>query len=118
MNPPPPIRPERRALLELDALLGHVIRLRHAGDRRRYDTDLDYRWALHRAWIAIGNEALTYAEAAALDRRRAQPWARLYLQRNMLAHQRLPDIDEDSVWRTTVLRAEQQYAAAVRATLR
>lgn len=112
------MRPDRGALLELDALLGHVIRLRDAGDRHRYDTDLDYRWALHRVWIAVGNEALAYADAAGLDRRRAQPWARLYLQRNMLAHHRLPDIDDDSIWRATVLRAEQQYLPAVRANLR
>ncbi|MGH3264117.1 MAG: hypothetical protein ACRDNS_19215 [Trebonia sp.] len=118
MSLPPPARPDRLALLELDALLGHVIRLRDAGDRHRYDTDLDYRWALHRAWIAAGNEALSFAEASGLDRYRAQPWARMYRQRNLLAHQRLPDIDEDGVWRATVLRAEQQYVPAVHANLR
>lgn len=117
MSTPPPLRPDRQALLELDVLLGHVIRLRDAGDRARYDRDDDYRWALQRLWIAIGNEALAYADAAGLDRRRAQPWARLYLQRNMLAHQRLPDIDDDSVWRATVFRAGQQYRPAVRASL-
>jgi hypothetical protein len=40
----------------------------------------------------------------------------LYLQRNVLAHRRLPDIDEDRVWRDTVLRAEQ-YQADVRSNL-
>lgn len=116
MSPAPPRRPDRLALLELDALLTHVTRLRDAGDRNRYDTDLDYRWALHRVWIAVGNEALAYAEAVGLDGRRAQPWARLYLQRNMLAHQRLPDIDDDGVWRDTVLRTSQ-YLEVVRASL-
>lgn len=116
MSPEPPVRLDCQALLELDALLGHVIRLRDAGSRHRYDTELDYRWTVHRVWIAIGNEALAYAEAAQLDHRRAQPWARLYQQRNLLAHQRLPDIDEDNVWRATALRAEQ-YRATMRANL-
>ncbi len=116
MSPEPPVRPDRQALLELDALLGHIIRLRDAGSRARYDSDHDYRWALHRVWIAIGNEALAYADAAGIDPRRAQPWASLYLQRNVLAHRRLPDIDDDRVWRDTVLRTEQ-YQTNVRANL-
>jgi hypothetical protein len=37
-------------LLELDALLGHIVRLRDAGSRERYDQDDDYRWALHPVW--------------------------------------------------------------------
>lgn len=110
MTPPPNIRPDRQALLELGALLGHVIRLRDAGSRARYDEDHDYRWALHRVWIAIGNEALAFAVARGLDPRRDEPWARLYLQRNVLAHRRLPDIDEDQVWRHTTLRADQDLA--------
>ena len=48
--------------------------------------------------------------------RHAEPWAGMYLQRNVLAHRRLPDIDEDRVWRNTVLRAED-YLAAIRANL-
>jgi hypothetical protein len=116
VSPEPPVRPDRQALLELDVLLGHIIRLRQAGGRSRYDGDLDYRWALHRVWIAIGNEAFAFAEATGLDPRRAEPWASMYLLRNVLAHRRLPDIDEDRTWRYTVLRAER-YRAIVRATL-
>jgi uncharacterized protein with HEPN domain len=112
----PPLRPDRLALLELDALLGHILRLRDAGDRARFDADDDYRWAIHRIWIAIGNEALAYLDAAGLDRR-TQPWASLYQQRNILAHRRLPDIDEDQVWRVTAMRAES-FRTAVRADLR
>lgn len=33
--------------------------------------------------------------------------ARLYRLRNMLAHDRLPDIDEDEVWRMTTIRPAQ-----------
>jgi len=111
VSPSPSVRPDRQALLELDALLGHIIRLRDAGSRSRYDEDLDYRWALHRVWIAIGNEAQAFAEARGLDPRRDEPWARLYLQRNLLAHRRLPEIDEDGVWRHTTLRADQALVA-------
>ena len=110
------MRPDRQALLELDALLNHIMRLRDAGDRSRYDAEADYRWAIHRIWIAIGNEALAFADAAGLNPRHAQPWARMYEQRNLLAHRRLPDIDEDRVWRNTAVRAEH-YRAAVRANL-
>jgi hypothetical protein len=116
VSPEPPVRPDRQALLELDALLGHIVRLREAGSRSRYDSDDDYRWVLHRVWIAIGNEALAFAEATGLDPRRVEPWASLYLQRNVLAHRRLPEIDDDRVWRDTVLRTEQ-YQATVRANL-
>lgn len=116
MSTPPHLRPDRQALLELDALLGHIVRLRDAGSRKRFDQDHDYRWALHRVWIAIGNEALAYTEARGLDPRREEPWARMYLQRNVLAHRRLPDIDEDRVWRDTALRADEDRAT-VRAGL-
>lgn len=116
MSPASPVRPDRQALLELDALLGHIIRLRDAGTRTRYDEDHDYRWTLHRVWIAIGNEALALAEARGLDPRRDEPWARMYLQRNVLAHRRLPDIDEDAVWRDTALRSDL-YQATVRTSL-
>jgi uncharacterized protein with HEPN domain len=33
-----------------------------------------------------------------------EPWATLRLLRNALAHVRLPDIDEDRVWRMTTMR--------------
>lgn len=98
------IRADRHALLELDALLGHIEALAAHGDRRRFDTDDHLRWVLHRLWIAIGNEALAYARAAGVDPYVAQPWARLYQLRNKLAHRRLPDIDEDEVWRMTAVR--------------
>lgn len=117
MSPAPPVRPDRHALLELDALLTRLIQFRDSGDRARYDGDDQYRWAIHRLWIAIGNEALAYADAAGLNVQKDQPWGRMYQQRNILAHRRLPDIDEDRVWRDTVL-LPQQYQAAVQASLR
>ena len=116
MTTPPP-SPARRALGELDILLGHVIRLRDAGDRNRYNTDDACRWALHRLWIAIGNEARAYPGVAGRSRYRAQPWAALYVQRNILARQRLADIDDNRIWRATALRAEQQFRPRVRAAL-
>ncbi|WP_158579967.1 hypothetical protein [Geodermatophilus marinus] len=39
-----PIRPERRTLLELDALLEKLEQLAAEGDRRLYDADERYRW--------------------------------------------------------------------------
>lgn len=78
-----PVRPERGAALEMDALLERIERLAAEGDRRRYDSDDEYRWLIHRLWIA---------------------WRALRLLRNEIAHVRLPDIDEDTVWRMTALR--------------
>lgn len=97
-------RPERHALLELDALLRRIELFVDEGDRERFDVEEPYRWVLHRLWIAVGNEALTYARVAGRNPYTEQPWARLYRLRNTLAHQRLPDIDEDEVWRACVLR--------------
>jgi uncharacterized protein with HEPN domain len=99
------IRPDRHTLLELDALLTQIETLLAGGDRRRFDTDDHYRWVVHRLWIAVGNEALAYVRLTGRNPNASQPWARLYRLRNMLAHDRLPDIDEDEVWRVTVLRA-------------
>lgn len=99
------LRPDRRILLELDGLLSHIELLAAEGDRGRYDDDDAYRWVLHRLWIAVGNEAGAYMEltGSAADGN----WRALYLLRNKLAHVRLPDIDEDEVWRLTVLRPAQ-----------
>ncbi len=52
------VRPDRHALLELDALLRELAALRDDGDAARFDQDSRYRWVLHRLWIAVGNEAL------------------------------------------------------------
>jgi hypothetical protein len=52
------IRPDRHALLELDALLEQIAVLRDEGNAARFDTDARYRWVLHRLWIAADNEAL------------------------------------------------------------
>jgi len=49
-------------------------------------SDDRYRWVLHRLWIAVGNGAITYVRLAGLNLYTAQPWARLYRLRNMLAH--------------------------------
>ncbi|MGH3850963.1 MAG: hypothetical protein ACRDRT_14915 [Pseudonocardiaceae bacterium] len=91
-------------LLELDALLEQIQVLAADGDRERFDKDDHYRWVLHRLWIAVGNEALAYARLTGQNPQVDQPWARLYRLRNMLAHDRLPDIDEDEVWRMTAVR--------------
>lgn len=96
-----PARPELAVLLELRSLLGELTALAGEGDRARYDGDARYRWVVQRLWIAVGNEAAAVMETAGP---RAEPWRSLYLLRNLLAHRRLPDIDEDTVWRTTVVR--------------
>lgn len=97
-------RADRHALLELDALLLRIESLAADGDRHKFETDDNFRWVLHRLWIAVGNEALAYARLTGLNPSVDQPWARLYQLRNKLAHRRLPDIDEDEVWRMTALR--------------
>jgi uncharacterized protein with HEPN domain len=98
VNDPTP--PDRRTLLELDALLEELEQLADAGSRSRYEDDAHYRWVIHRLWIAVGNEAAALGPGHSPT----QPWSDLRKLRNELAHQRLPDIDEDKVWRMTVLR--------------
>ena len=95
------IRPDRHALLELDALLDQIVILRDEGNATRFDTDARYRWTLHRLWIAAGNEALAYTAATGQGVRADRTWANLYDPRNHLAHSRLPDIDEALVRRFT-----------------
>ena len=92
-------RPGRHALLELDALLAQTGALLAGGDRARFDAGDHYRWVLHHLWIAVGNEALAYTRLTGRNPNAEQPWARLYRLRNMLAHRRLPDIDEDPAGR-------------------
>lgn len=98
------VRADRHALLELDALLARIEALAADGGRDKFDNDDQFRWVLHRLWIAVGNEALAYARITLMDPSVDQPWARLYRLRNTLAHRRLPDIDEDEVWRMSALR--------------
>lgn len=100
------VRPDRHALLELEALLDELVQVRHDGDRGRFDVDHRFRWLLHRIWIAVGNEAYAYARLTGRDLERDRPWSGLYQLRNRLAHRRLPDIDEDEVWRMTQFRPE------------
>ncbi len=90
-------RPDRHALLELQALLTQVAGLRSEGDAVRFAADARYRWVLHRLWIAAGNEALAYTQASGQPIRADRTWANLYDLRNHLAHSRLPDIDESLV---------------------
>jgi hypothetical protein len=45
-------RPDRHALLELQALLTQLAALRNEGDAARFSADSRYRWVLHRLWIA------------------------------------------------------------------
>ena len=98
------IRPDRRALLDLDAVLSKIEGLGDAGSRARYDRDDVYRWAIHRLWIAAGNEAFNYVSALGRHINQTQPWGRIYERRNRLAHQPLADIDDDAIWRVTVMR--------------
>ncbi len=81
------IRPDRHALLELNALLAQIESLVAEGDRARFDSDDRYRWVLHRLWIAVGNDAIVYVRLAGLN---PQPWARLYRLQNMLAQTGFP----------------------------
>lgn len=110
-------RPERHALLELEALLTELQALRDEGDQRRFQADDRYRWLLHRLWIAAGNEAYAYSTAIGRPVHFAAPWADLYDLRNHLAHHRLPDIDDALVRRVTWLRL-RGIAEQVRRTLR
>jgi hypothetical protein len=94
-------RPDRHALLELDALLDQIAILRDEGNPARFDNDSRYRWVLHRRWIAVGNEDPAYTAAVGKAVRADRTWAILYELRNHLAHSRLPDIDEALVRRFT-----------------
>jgi hypothetical protein len=100
------VRPERHALLEMDGLIKHVQCVVAEGHRQKFDDEERFRWLLHRLWIAVGNEAHAFARHAGLNIRTDPPWASLYQLRNRLAHRRLPDIDEDEVWRISVMRTE------------
>jgi hypothetical protein len=103
-------RPDRHALLELDALLATLQSLRDQGSAQRFDADDRYRWVLHRLWIAAGNEALAYATAVGQPVHGDRRWANLYDLRNHLAHSRLPDIDEALVRRFTWSRVDSLIA--------
>ena len=59
----PDARPDRHALLELQALLDQITALRSEGDAVRFTADARYRRILHRLWIAAGNDALAYTQA-------------------------------------------------------
>jgi hypothetical protein len=104
-------RPDRHALLELQALLDQIDILRSEGSADRFTADDRYRWILHRLWIAAGNEALAYTQATGQPARTDRTWANLYDLRNHHAHSRLPDIDEGLVRRFTWTRLD-----ALRAT--
>ncbi len=102
----PDIRGDRHALLELDGLLARIESLAAGVERSRFDTDDEFRWVLHRLWIAVENEVQAFAGVAGLSIAPGgdRPWAGLVQLRNKLAHRRLPEIDDDEVWRVTVLR--------------
>ena len=100
------VRPDRHALLQLEALLGEIAALGDEGDAARFDRDSRYRWVLHRLWIAVGHEALAYTAATGQPVRADRTWSNLYDLRNHLAHSRLPDIDEALVRRFTWSRAD------------
>ena len=106
----PDARPDRHALLELQALLTQIAALRSEGDADRFTADAHYRWILHRLWIAAGNEALAYTQATSQPVRADKTWANLYDLRNHLAHSRLPDIDEGLVRRFTWARLDSLHA--------
>lgn len=103
-------RPDRHALLELEALLVEIAALRGEGDAARFAADARYRWVLHRLWIAAGNEALAYVTAMGESVRADLIWANLYDLRNHLAHSRLPDVDEGLVQRFTWARTDSLHA--------
>jgi hypothetical protein len=67
-------RPDRHALLELQALLIQIAALRGEGDADRFTADDRYRWVLHRVWIAAGNEALACTPATGQPVRPERTW--------------------------------------------
>ena len=79
------LRPDRHALLELEALLKEIATLRAEGNAARFNDDARYRWVLHRLWIAAGNEALAYTASIRQPVRAERTWANLYDLRNHLA---------------------------------
>ena len=106
-------RPDRHALLELQALLAQIAVLRSEGSADRFTADDRYRWLLHRLWIAAGNEALAFTAATMQPVRADKTWANLYDLRNHLAHSRLPDIDEGLVRRFTWARLDSLQATTL-----
>jgi hypothetical protein len=67
-----PRRSDRIALLEMRALLHRIIDVRDDGGRERYFSDDRHRWVVHRLWIAVGNDAVAYAQAVGAAGRRAR----------------------------------------------
>lgn len=97
------MRPDRGLLLELRALLELIEAINHQG-RDAYQASQEQRWVLQRLWIAVGNTAEDYRRLAGIEAGQL-PWKRLVDFRNVLAHHRLAEIDDDEVWRTSTLRA-------------
>lgn len=91
-------------MLELRALLDLIEAINGEG-RDAYDASQERRWVLQRLWIALGQTAQDYRHLAGLPAGR-EPWNRLADFRNVLAHTRLPDIDDDEIWRTSTLRTQ------------
>jgi hypothetical protein len=73
----PDARPDRHALLELQALLAQIAVLRGEGSADRFTADDRYWWVLYRLWIAAGNEALAWTQATGQPVRADRTWANL-----------------------------------------
>jgi uncharacterized protein with HEPN domain len=71
-------------------------------DKQVWDADEVRRLAIERLWIAAGNLAETYRNAAELPPG-VEPWAELYGFRSMLAHALPGDISSDRVWYETTV---------------
>ena len=105
-------RPDRHALLELQASLAQIAALRGEGSADRFTGDDRYRRVLHRPWIAAANGALACTQATGQPARADRTRANLYDLRDRLAHSRLPDIDESLVRRLTRTRLDALQATS------
>lgn len=69
-----------------------------SGDRRRYDDDKVFRYAVAFAWLRLTEPLCRLINGRLVGDDARRTWAGQCETRNMLAHERYQDIDFDALW--------------------
>ena len=97
-------------IVEASAAVDSLLEVSSFGDRRRYDDDKVFRYAVAYAWLRLAEPLCRLVTRHLVGEETRRAWSGMCGLRNILAHERDEDINYLPLWSDLTMKMERTVA--------